>query len=66
MKKTEKKRLGRPKSSEPRNLYLTGIRVSREELQQIRDDAAKVGQSASAYVRRKLGLPGTGYGEKTG
>lgn len=62
MEKTAKKPLGRPKSERQRNRYLP-VRVDTEELERVRAAAAAAGLRVSVWVRRRLGLPGTGYGE---
>lgn len=64
-KKTKTPRTGRPKLAETRNLYITGVRVSRSELDQLRQRAKQAGKSVSAYVRHKLDMPDTGYGKKS-
>lgn len=70
MKKTSKKTFatiqkrqpGRPKSEESRRSVLP-VRLSRSELDQVRADAATAGTSLAAYVRSRLQLPTTGYGD---
>ena len=63
-KKTEKKRLGRPKSAESRDQYITGVRVSASEMAAIRVVAKARGMRLSEHVRCCLGLPATGYGRE--
>lgn len=60
--KPQKARMGRPKSAHPRRLYITGVRISEAELQQLRDSAASCRLTLSQWVRARLGLPPTGYG----
>ena len=53
---------GRPKSEVTRELRLP-VRFSEAEIEQVRVAAQEEECSVSAWVRRRLGLAGTGYGE---
>lgn len=60
---TEKKRPpGRPKSENARTTWLP-VRVSQAEIEILRDRSAQEGIGMTAYVRRRLKLESTGYGE---
>ena len=64
IKKDEAKpRLGRPKSAVQRSKWLP-VRVSDDEIEAVKESASGAGMPLSAWVRRRLGLPGTGYGDK--
>lgn len=63
MKKNTKIPRGRPKSDEQRKIF-TGLRLSTAEVQMLRDAADAAGVTLSQYVRRRLGLPETGYVRK--
>lgn len=65
MKKTRKKPLGRPKKpeSEQRTLDLRRVRISKSELQTLESLANSTGKTLTAWVRDRLHLEKTGYGE---
>lgn len=55
-------RLGRPKLTVTRGKRLP-VRFSHKEIEQIKSFATSDGLSLSSWVRKRLGLAGTGYGE---
>ena len=66
MKKRRKKApaaptIGRPESDDPKTLRIP-VRVGKSDLDKIRADAAAANLTVTAYVRRRLNLPDTGYG----
>lgn len=55
---------GRPKSENVRNTWIP-VRVSREEIDLIRDSASKEGLGITEWVRKRLRLETTGYGRRS-
>lgn len=51
---------GRPRAEITRERRLP-VRVSPEEIEELRAAAAASGETITEYVRRRLGLPATGY-----
>lgn len=61
-KNDQKRSPGRPKLAVQRTKWLP-VRVSDDEIEMVRRSADKAGCGVTEYVRNRLGLPGTGYGE---